>query len=85
MNQILVNIIVAILGMAIGFMTCSKVVAMGLFQKFYSGTLNVSQDPEDGQIYLSVGLDKSPQKLFESKFAMFNINKITFNKEDFAK
>ena len=45
MSQVIVNIIVAILGMAIGFIVCSKVVANGLFQKFYSGFLNVTIDP----------------------------------------
>ena len=48
MSQVIVNIIVAILGMAIGFTVCSKVVAKGLFQKFYSGFLNVTIEPEDG-------------------------------------
>ena len=52
MNQLIVNIVVAILGMAIGFTVCSKVDALGLFQKFYSGFLNVTMDPEDGQVYI---------------------------------
>ena len=58
MNQVIVNIVVAILGMAIGFTVCSKVIARGLFQKFYSGFLNVTIDPDDGQVYMSRGLYK---------------------------
>lgn len=76
MNQLIVNIIVALLGMAIGFIVCSKVVANGLFQKFYSGFLNVTVDPEDGQVYMSLGLDKQPKDICKSKFALFCINKI---------
>ena len=71
MSQVIVNIIVAILGMAIGFIVCSKVVANGLFQKFYSGFLNVS-----------LGLDKQPKDICKSKFALFCINQINPSKED---
>ena len=81
MSQVIVNIIVAILGMAIGFIVCSKVVANGLFQKFYSGFLNVTIDPEDGQVYMSLGLDKQPKEIWNSKFALFCINKIEPPKE----
>ena len=82
MSQVIVNIIVAILGMAIGFIVCSKVVANGLFQKFYSGFLNVTIDPEDGQVYMSLGLDKQPKDICKSKFALFCINKIDPSKVD---
>lgn len=82
MSQIIVNIIVAILGMAIGFTVCSKVVAKGLFQKFYSGFLNVTIDPEDGQVYMSLGLDKQPKDICKSKFALFCINQIDPSKEN---
>lgn len=82
MNQLIVNIVVAILGMAIGFIVCSKVVARGLFQKFYSGFLNVTIDPEDGQVYMSLGLDKQPKDICKSKFALFCINKIDPSKEN---
>ena len=83
MSQLIINIIVAILGMAIGFIVCSKVVANGLFQKFYSGFLNVTiDDPEDGQVYMSLGLDKQPKDICKSKFALFCINKIDVSKED---
>ena len=82
MSQVIVNIIVAILGMAIGFIVCSKVVANGLFQKFYSGFLNVTIDPEDGQVYMSLGRDKQPKDICEGKFALFCINKIEPPKED---
>ena len=81
MNQLIVNIIVALLGMAIGFIVCSKVVANGLFQKFYSGFLNVTVDPEEGQVYMSLGLDKQPKDICKSKFALFCINKIEPPKE----
>lgn len=82
MTQILINIIVAILGMAIGFFACSQVVAKGLFHQFYSGILNVTMDPDDGEVYMSLGLDRQPKDIYKSKFALFCINKIDPPKED---
>lgn len=77
MNQVIVNIIVAVLGIAIGFIVCTKVVGEGLYKKFFAGTMNVAIDPDTNEAYMSLGLDKTPQEIMaKQKFVLLYINRI---------